>query len=185
MGAITATVIRLPGSKGKRPRRRVARGVVLVLIIASIGMRGGIGKQFSSNSTGPFKEGSTVAKKIAMKKAAENQHESNGGGTAVAEPPKRGRRPKQKNLNGIEPEEDPEIEEAAEAYEEARDARCAASVPEKEKKQLLIEVMTRKKRKFYKRGELEITIDHKEKDDVKVKRKSSSDDEDDEDGDDE
>jgi hypothetical protein len=53
-----------------------------------------------------------------------------------------GRRPKQKMIEGTEPESIPEIEEAAEAYREARDARMNKLTVEIERKKELAELTT-------------------------------------------
>jgi hypothetical protein len=56
-----------------------------------------------------------------------------------------GRRPKQKMIEGTEPESIPEIEEAAEAYREARDARMNKLTVEIERKKELAELMKKHK----------------------------------------
>lgn len=120
-----------------------------------------------------------MAKKLG-RKAAESNHEAegDGGGTAVADPPKKGRE-RQTMIPGTEPQKNARVERAAEAYEEARDEWMALSEPVKKAKQKLIDTMIEEKVESYKRGDLEVKVTHKDVYTVKVKRRSVDDDEED------
>lgn len=89
---------------------------------------------------------------------------------------KNGRKGKQTYIEGMEPEVNKAVEEAAENYVEARDARMAANEDEKEKHNTLLMHMDKAGITTYKRGELTVTIDATRK--AKVKKEVASDDDD-------
>jgi len=81
---------------------------------------------------------------------------------------------RQKRLKGTEdPAAIPELTQAAEAYEEARDARMKHTEEEDSAKQALIEVMKRHKRKVYSDGDLTVTLESDVNEKVKVKRRDN------------
>lgn len=74
----------------------------------------------------------------------------------------------QLELEGMERPKIAEVEQAAESYEQVRDARCVLSAEEREKKETLIEVMTRHGLKYYKFEDHEVFVT--ESNNVRVKR---------------
>lgn len=83
-----------------------------------------------------------------------------------------GRTAKQDRLPGVDDPVIKEIEDAAHDYEQARDARVAATKPEVETKENLIIVMKQNGKKLYRRGELIVKVRPRDaKATVKVMRK--------------
>lgn len=79
-------------------------------------------------------------------------------------------KPRQQDLPGMENRRLAEIHDAALTYAEARDDRIAASAPEIEAKQTLLELMNKHKLEHYKFENVEVDLVH-EKESVKVKIK--------------
>lgn len=88
-------------------------------------------------------------------------------------PKKRGRKPRQGWIDGMEPESFPDVDDAAEIYFEAMTARCKLSKEEDEAKDNLIDKMTEHKVASYTTpdGLVVAVTDRKN---VKVKRKAEN-----------
>lgn len=82
----------------------------------------------------------------------------------------RRKRAKQKMIPGTEQETVKEVEDAAENYVKARDERMVLTEFEVKAKDKLIEVMRKYDLSIYKFEDYTVTLDHVEKDDVKVKK---------------
>lgn len=80
-------------------------------------------------------------------------------------------RPRAARLPGVDDSALVDLENAAVDYEECRDSRMEASVPEREAKARLIRVMKEYKKTHYQRGDLCIDL-IVEKENVKVRRVS-------------
>lgn len=112
-----------------------------------------------------------MAKKLGKKLAESN---GDGGGTAVADPPKRGRKPKQPMLsNDPAFEHIKEIENLAGDYVEARDRRQAILADEIDLKEKLMAAMKRNKLETYSFDGYMVEIVHEEET-VKVKKKRAA-----------
>jgi len=79
---------------------------------------------------------------------------------------------KQSELPGMEEHRLKDVEDAAEEYAEARDARMAAGLVEVERKVRLIQCLRKRSMSKYKRGP--ITVELKSVDNVKVRIKDES-----------
>lgn len=81
------------------------------------------------------------------------------------------KRAKQKSLNGVEPDDRvKEVEDAADAYEEARDERQALTETEVTAKNALIDAMKKHKLNVYRYNDKTVTLEEIEETKIKVKR---------------
>ena len=85
----------------------------------------------------------------------------------------RTKRPKQGYLPDLEPVTIREIDNAADAYVEVRDERCALSAEETKRREKLIELMRKHRLKIYEYEEKVVTFEHEDKAKIKVKPKKS------------